>query len=127
MTRMRVEHEALRYQWYVVAEGADVTDAPVGVRLLGADYVLYRSAGGQLVAAPDRCPHRESPLSVGTVTNGCLTCPYHGWTFGAEGTCVLVPSSGEGKAVPPKAHLPTINAQETYGLVWLCPDEPHGE
>jgi phenylpropionate dioxygenase-like ring-hydroxylating dioxygenase large terminal subunit len=123
---MLVENPALRHQWYVVAEGDDVTDAPVGVRLLGADYVLYRSADGQLVAAPDRCPHRESPLSVGIVHNGCLTCPYHGWVFGDGGRCVEVPSSGRDRPVPPAAHLPVVAVEERYGLVWLCPGEPVG-
>jgi phenylpropionate dioxygenase-like ring-hydroxylating dioxygenase large terminal subunit len=123
---MLVENPALRDQWYVVTESADVADAPVGVRLLGADYVLYRSADGHLVAAPDRCPHRESPLSIGTVSDGCLTCPYHGWSFGDGGRCVEVPSSGRDRPVPPAAHLPVVAVEERYGLVWLCPGEPVG-
>ena len=45
---MFVENPALRHQWYVVAEGADVTDAPVRVRLLGADYVVWRSPSGDV-------------------------------------------------------------------------------
>ena len=128
---MLIEHEALRHHWHAVAESTDLgmpgAEAPLGVRLLGADYVVWRAPDGQIVAAPDRCPHRESPLSLGTVAGGCLVCPYHGWTFGADGACVLVPSSGVGKPVPPKAHLPVIGAREAYGLVWLCPDEPHGD
>jgi phenylpropionate dioxygenase-like ring-hydroxylating dioxygenase large terminal subunit len=51
-------------------------------------------------------------------------CPYHGWTFGAAGRCVRVPSATEGVPVPPRAHLPTVHAVERYGLVWLCPGEP---
>ncbi len=123
---MLVEHEALRHQWYVVAEGVDVTDSPLGVRLLGADYVLWRTASGELVAAPDRCPHRESPLSIGTVSDGCLTCPYHGWTFGDGGQCVEIPSSGKDRPIPPAAHLRTVDVDERYGLVWICPGEPIG-
>src|SRR6187549_1099698 len=109
---MLIEHDELRHHWYVVAEAGDLDGAgsiaasvPLGVRLLGADYVVWRSSSGELVAAPDRCPHRESPLSLGTVTDGCLTCPYHGWTFGDGGACVEVPSSGAGRPVPPRAHL----------------------
>jgi phenylpropionate dioxygenase-like ring-hydroxylating dioxygenase large terminal subunit len=128
-----IEHEALRHQWHPVAESTDVEtgdDAParpIGVRLLGTDVVVWRGPDGAVVAAPDRCTHRESPLSLGTVRAGCLSCPYHGWTFGAAGACVLVPSSGAGTPVPPKAHLAVIHAREAYGLVWLCPGEPHGD
>lgn len=126
MSRLFVEHEALRHQWYVVAESVDVTDAPLAVRLLGADYVVWRTGGGELVAAPDRCPHRESPLSIGTVENGCLSCPYHGWTFGDGGRCVAIPSSGKHGRIPPAAHLGVARVEERYGLVWICPDEPVG-
>jgi len=78
-------------------------------------------------AAPDRCPHREAPLSDGTIVDGDLVCPYHGWRFGAGGRCVAVPSSGEGAHVPPTAHLPCIHSTERYGLVWVCLDEPDGD
>ena len=121
---MLIEHEALHHHWHVVAEGVDVAGAPVAVRLLGKDLVIWRSASGEVVAAPDRCPHREAPLSGGTLEDGCLVCPYHGWKFADEGRCVEVPSSGSGRPVPPAAHLATVRAQERYGLVWLCLGDP---
>lgn len=122
---MLIEHDQLRNHWHVVAEVEDLSPtAPLAVRLLGADYVVWRSADDNLVAAPDRCPHRESPLSIGTVSDGCLTCPYHGWTFGDGGTCVEVPSSGAGRHIPPKAHLAAVHVRERYGLIWICPGEP---
>jgi len=121
---MLVEHRALENYWHVVAEVADVGSEPLAVRLLARDLVLWRGPSGGLVAAPDRCPHREAPLSSGVVHDGCLSCPYHGWTFGAEGRCVLVPSSGDGRPVPPAAHLRTMRVAERYGLVWVCPGEP---
>jgi phenylpropionate dioxygenase-like ring-hydroxylating dioxygenase large terminal subunit len=119
-----VASPALRAAWHPVAEGADITDAPHAVTLLGDRYVVWRTVDGAIVAAPDRCPHREAPLSQGTVSDGVLSCAYHGWSFGAGGLCVGVPSSGEGAAIPPTAHLPCVHAEERYGLVWLCPGEP---
>ena len=119
-----VRSEALRDHWYPVAEGTDVEPGPLGVTLLGDPYVLFRGSDGGVVAAPDRCPHRESPLSLGTMGSDGLVCPYHGWTFGDGGRCVRVPSSGEGGPVPPTAHLPCVNVEERYGLVWLCPGAP---
>ncbi|WP_040492583.1 aromatic ring-hydroxylating oxygenase subunit alpha [Ilumatobacter nonamiensis] len=121
---MLIENEALLHHWYVVAESTDVADEPVAVKLLGRDLVVWRAVGGDVVAAPDRCPHREAPLSEGTVHDGCLVCPYHGWKFGDAGRCVEVPSSGTGKKVPPAAHLPTAQVRERYGLVWLSLGEP---
>lgn len=121
---MFVEAPALRGYWYVVAESDDIAGAPHAVRLLGDDVVIWRGPDGALLAAPDRCPHREAPLSLGHVDAGCLVCCYHGWTFGAEGRCVRVPSAPAGVPVPPKAHLQLLHAVERYGLVWLCLGEP---
>jgi phenylpropionate dioxygenase-like ring-hydroxylating dioxygenase large terminal subunit len=119
-----VESAALRGYWYVVAESSDISEAPLAVRLLGDDVVLWRGPDGVLVAAPDRCPHREAPLSLGHVENGCLVCCYHGWTFGEQGRCVRVPSNPDAVPVPPKSHLRAMHVVERYGLVWVCLDEP---
>lgn len=121
---MLVEAPALRRYWYVVADSTDVADRPHAVQLLGEPIVLYRTADGAIVAAPDRCPHREAPLSQGRIDGGCLVCCYHGWTFGAEGRCVRVPSAPESVPVPPKSHLATFHAVERYGLVWVCLGDP---
>lgn len=121
---MLTENEALLNHWYVVAEVDDVVGVPVAVKLLGRELVVWRSTDGSIVAAPDRCTHREAPLSAGTVHDGCIVCPYHGWKFGDGGQCVEIPSSGAGKKVPPAAHLPTVKVREQFGLVWLCLGEP---
>lgn len=123
--------DGLRDQWYVVADASDVGEAPRAVTLLGERYVVWRPAGGRvdgpIAAAPDRCPHRHGPLSAGTVADGCLVCPYHGWSFDADGACVLVPSAGAGAPVPPTARLALCPARERYGLVWISPGRPNGE
>lgn len=118
------ELPGLQDYWYVVGEGADLSSGPLAVRLLGRDLVVWRAPAGGVVAAPDRCPHREAPLSLGEVEGGCLVCPYHGWTFGDDGRCVAVPSAGPGVPVPPKAHLRTVCATERYGLIWVCLGTP---
>lgn len=117
----------LRQAWHPVAESTDVGDAPHAVELLTERLVLWRDPDGAIVAAPDRCPHREAPLSAGWAEDGELVCPYHGWRFGAGGRCVEVPSSGRGAPVPPAAHLPCVHVTERYGLVWLCLDTPAGD
>ncbi|MXW58692.1 MAG: aromatic ring-hydroxylating dioxygenase subunit alpha [Acidimicrobiia bacterium] len=121
-----VGQPALDHQWYPIALSEDIDPGPHGVQVLGRRYALWRSDDGSPTAAPDRCPHRQAPLSEGRMVDGCLECPYHGWRFGAGGRCELVPSSVPGTPVPPKAHLDTVNIEERYGLVWLCPGKPLG-
>ena len=82
--------------------------------------MLWRPDAGSIAAAPDRCPHREAPLSDGTIADGLLRCPYHGWSFDGRGRCARIPSSGSEAAIPPKAHLSTVRVQERYGLVWVA-------
>lgn len=111
--------EAVRAAWHPIAESADLGAGPLGFGLVGERFVAWRGPDGSIVVAPERCPHRQAPLTDGTVAGGVLACPYHGWSFGSGGRCVLVPSAGDGAAVPPAAHLTTFPAVERYGLVWV--------
>ncbi len=114
----------LRRYWHPVANIESLDDGPLHRRLLCEDVVVWKGADGRPAAAIDRCPHREAPLSAGWTQDGCIVCPYHGWRFDRDGACTLVPSSGAGAPVPPKARLASVHATERYGLVWLCLDEP---
>jgi phenylpropionate dioxygenase-like ring-hydroxylating dioxygenase large terminal subunit len=110
--------------WYAVATVDSVGEKPVPIELRDTSYVIWRTPDQQLTAVADRCSHREAQLSLGTIEDGCLRCPYHGWTFADEGRCVEVPSSGVGAAIPPGAHLKSLSVEEHHGLVWLCPGAP---
>ncbi len=119
-----VQSAALKNCWYPVIDSADLVDSPVAIRLLDEDLVIWRSETGAVAVAPDRCPHREAPLSIGSLENGVLSCAYHGWDFGGDGRCVSIPSSGSEATIPPAAHLSCRSAEERYGLVWVCPGTP---
>ncbi len=113
----------MRTTWFPVANDHELTE-PVPRTLCGEELVLFRNADGRAVALPDRCSHRNAPLSAGKIVDGCIECPYHGWIFDSEGTCVVIPSSGVDATVPPKAHLSPIFCEERYGLIWVALDEP---
>lgn len=121
------DNPALRSQWYAVATELEVTAGPVARTLLGERLVIYRDPHGAAVAAPDRCPHREAPLSAGTVDRGVLTCCYHGWQFGEGGRCIAIPSADPAFPIPENGHLPCFRAELRYGLVWVCIGEPEGD
>ncbi|NBP50015.1 MAG: Rieske (2Fe-2S) protein [Actinobacteria bacterium] len=118
------DNAALRNRWHAVARSNEVVGTPIRRTLLGTHVVLWRDAGHRVSALPDRCSHREAKLSLGTVKDGCIECPYHGWQFAADGTCTHVPSATPGVPVPPKAHLAPYRATEKFGLVWVCLGEP---
>ena len=111
-------------RWYVVATTDEIAGDPRAVTVLGRGFVLWRDGDDVVRAAVDRCPHREAPLSCGSLTGGELRCAYHGWRFAGDGRCTAIPSADPDTPVPARAHLDTIGATERYGLVWLCPGEP---
>lgn len=109
--------------WHVVAWSKDLGEGAVQrVRVLGEDLVLWRQ-NGQVMVWQDLCVHRGSRLSMGTVVDGCLRCPYHGWTYDDTGRCVKMPAHPE-QTPPVKAVVKTYTARECYDMVWVTLGDP---
>jgi phenylpropionate dioxygenase-like ring-hydroxylating dioxygenase large terminal subunit len=106
--------------WYV-AEWADkVGTDPVRVKMLGQHFVLFRDAQGMPQCLSDTCLHRGGSLSQGWVTDGNVTCPYHGWQYNGDGKCVVIPSEvDEGNKIPDKARVDSYPTEERYGMIWV--------
>ena len=111
---------ALRRFWLPVAYAHEVGTAPVGVVLLGQRLVVARFADGAVHAFADLCPHRGTALSLGAMVDGCLRCPYHGWTYASDGACVDIPADAS-QRIPSRARLQPFACVEASGLVWICP------
>jgi Phenylpropionate dioxygenase and related ring-hydroxylating dioxygenases, large terminal subunit len=106
------------HNWFPVEWSNRVRLKPHGVILHGVSLVLFRSQGKIHVLA-DRCPHRGAPLSKGSVRDGCLVCPYHGWRFEGSGACRSIPglNSYSSKEIH---RAEAYRAEEQYGLIWVC-------
>ncbi len=112
--------------WYPVTR-ADTLAAnrPAAARLLGEDLVLWR-AGDHVAAWRDLCVHRGTRLSLGTVEDGLLVCPYHGWHYDGTGRCVRIPAHPE-QVPPAKALATTYPVKQRYGLVWVSLGQPEAD
>jgi nitrite reductase/ring-hydroxylating ferredoxin subunit len=106
-------------QWYAVLASNSLGDKPLGIRRLGHSLVVWRTPNGGLSCALDRCPHRGSKLSRGTVDASALVCPYHGFRFSAAGTCTLIPANPPGRRMPAGLALTTWPVHEEHGLIWI--------
>ncbi|HTV75142.1 MAG TPA: Rieske 2Fe-2S domain-containing protein [Candidatus Acidoferrales bacterium] len=51
---------------------------------LGPYEVALFNVDGRIYAVEDTCPHQGGPLHEGWVANGCVTCPWHAWTFALD-------------------------------------------
>lgn len=111
--------QGLARAWHPLALEHELQDRPLAITLLGRRLALFRS-GAELGLVEDRCPHRNVPLSGGQVRQGALECPYHGWQFATDGTCIKVPGSST-CAVSGVRAWPVRAA---HGLIWgnLHPD-----
>jgi nitrite reductase/ring-hydroxylating ferredoxin subunit len=47
----------------------------------GQGRLLLVRQGTEILALGNRCSHRGAPLSDGSVSDGCVTCPWHGSRF----------------------------------------------
>lgn len=114
----------LRRFWYPVMAIADLAaEMPRSFQLLGQKLVLWLDADHQPVAVVDYCCHRSAQLSKGMVIDGCVRCPYHGWTFDGQGACVQVPQLGADQAIPASYKVRSFKCAERYGYVWVCLDD----
>ena len=106
--------------WYVAARSGEITfgaERPVKVQILGHHFALWRDRSGKVCCISDTCSHRGGALADGRIRGDCVECPYHGWTFDAEGQCVRLPSLGRNAKIPDRTHVDAYPVQERYGLV----------
>jgi vanillate O-demethylase monooxygenase subunit len=94
----------------------ELAQQPLARRLFDRPIVLFRGTGGKAQAIADRCPHRFTPLSRGTLVGDHLTCSYHGLTFDGTGRCVRNPFSDQ---IPHHAQVDAWTVVERYGALWL--------
>jgi len=112
-----------RNQWYAVFPSASLGKRPRGIRRLGTEFVIWRDPDGK-VACQDRiCPHRGTDLALGKVTDGNLSCAYHGFEFRRDGRCMRIPILGD-KKPPSNLRLGCFVSREENGLIWIWNGKP---
>ncbi len=47
----------------------------------GKKQICLSNSEGKICALDSRCPHQGGPLGEGSIENGTLRCPWHGWDF----------------------------------------------
>lgn len=116
-------YEGMLPFWHPVLASEALADKPRGVCLLGRRLVLAR-LGEEILVLPDTCRHFQAQLSLGKIVRvgerTALQCGYHGWTFGSGGRCVRIPQLPSGRSIPQSANLPAFQAEEHFGLIWVC-------
>ncbi len=105
--------------WYAVEFTVAVTDRPKALKILDRELVLFRTKDGQIRAMDDTCIHRGAALANGSVVGDCIVCPYHGWHYQADGSCVKIPSQLPPSKIPIQAKMTTYPVCDRSGWIWL--------
>lgn len=108
--------------WYVIAWSEELpANGRLAKTILGRPIVAFRGEDGVARAVADRCPHRGVPLSMGTVVDNHIRCPYHALEFDGGGICVRNPHI---KADPGRLTVPHHPVVERHGAVWVWMGHP---
>jgi phenylpropionate dioxygenase-like ring-hydroxylating dioxygenase large terminal subunit len=110
----------LKNFWYIIAESHELKADKVIARQSCDEWlVCYRGEDGKAAVLPDRCLHRCGRLSDGSVKDGRLKCPYHGWVYDGQGKVVHIPSMGDQTNHTLKARKYATLEQDGYVYVRL--------
>ena len=118
----------LRRYWQPVAlsEELPAGGAPLAVKILGEELVLFRDDKGRVGLLGIHCSHRGTDLSYGRIEDGGLRCLYHGWLYDIGGRCLQQPGEpGGGEHRDAIRHL-AYPCQEAGGAIftYMGPGSP---
>jgi phenylpropionate dioxygenase-like ring-hydroxylating dioxygenase large terminal subunit len=105
--------------WYAVEFSDAISTSPKLLKIFSRELVLYRTADGQIQAMNDTCVHRGASLAKGSISTDCIVCPYHGWEYQSDGSCVKIPSQSPTATIPKAAKMTTYPVRDKYGWIWL--------
>src|SRR5262249_55279376 len=75
---------------YIPVAAASLVPADRGLTVrVGEREIALFNVDGAIYALDAQCPHRGGPLGEGTMKDGHITCPLHGWEFDLKtGACL---------------------------------------
>jgi len=83
--------------WHRVGETDVPDEGRVSTTVLDGRSVALTRCGGRLGALENRCPHQGGPVGEGSIENGWLRCPWHGYDYDP---LTGLPPEGFSDAVP---------------------------
>jgi len=83
--------------------------------------IMTRDEDGNPVALLNACRHRGAPVVEGCGVAERLRCPYHGWTYGLDGSLVGRRRPDYFESVAPDG-LIGLPIHEEHGLLWVTAD-----
>ena len=112
----------LKNAWYAAAWSYEVKKELFERTIIGESILFYRKENNQAVAINNACPHRYSPLHLGTLMGDVVECAYHGLRYDSSGHCVHNPH-GDGR-IPEKMCTRAYPLEEIHNMLWIWMGDP---
>lgn len=68
-------------EWVEVAEANELSEESALEVVVGGRIIAIFRHNGELFALDGMCAHQGGPIAKGMVSDGCVTCPWHGWQY----------------------------------------------
>ncbi len=76
------------FSWYAICPSKELKKNKLHFfSLYDEPLVLYRDENEKVRCIKNICPHRGASFYGGSISNGEITCPYHGARFSSAGSC----------------------------------------
>lgn len=89
---------------------------------MGIPILLTRDADGIVHAFLNACTHRGAKIVDNGEPHNCarMTCPFHAWTFGLDGSLVALPKKEAFPTLDKKEYgLRRLPVREAGGIIWV--------
>ena len=110
----------MRQYWLPCLKSSELEagGAPVRLRLLGENFLAFRSPDGTVGIVDHLCAHRCASLFYGRNEEHGIRCVYHGWKFAPNGQCIEMPSEPPETDYKERVKIQAAKVVERYGVVW---------
>jgi len=106
--------------WLKVLDLDELPEGRVKTVTVGHKSLAMTHYNGQYGALDNRCPHQGGPLGEGSIENGLLRCPWHGWDY-----CALTGQPPGDLEVDDVLETFPVEVREDGVYVGLGDEKPH--
>ncbi|GAB5404569.1 MAG: thiamine pyrophosphate-binding protein [Aureliella sp.] len=104
-------------KWHKALELDELDEGRVTTVALGRYTLCMTHYDGQYGALDNHCPHQGGPLGEGSIENGHLRCPWHGWDY--------CPLSGKAPGFDDGVESYPVEVRDDGVYVQLVDAQPH--
>ena len=112
--------------WFCIGADYEFTSTPMKLDYFGTSLVVYRGQdSGEIHVLDAYCPHMGANLAgAGSMVQGdSVICPFHHWSWGADGFCNHIPYANR---IPARARIRAWPVMRENQLVFLWHDPDGG-